>query len=179
MQEVQVWSLVGELRPHLLWPENQNMKQEEYCNKFHKDFKNGPHQKKKKKKKSSKNTQSQEKSLTGWHAGWNLPLLPVNTHAEFCVLWLVIYSSNPAILGTVLDWWCGCVVHVCVCVCYNCPVICYSQWPWSPCAATKETPGCGQDSRQPRNKVHSITESFCCTLETKAKLWIDYTSVKK
>ena len=32
-----------------LWPENQNMKQEEYCNKFNKDFKNGPHQKKKKK----------------------------------------------------------------------------------------------------------------------------------
>ena len=29
--------------PHVLWPENQNMKQKQYCNKFNKDFKNGPH----------------------------------------------------------------------------------------------------------------------------------------
>ena len=29
--------------PHALWPENQNMKQKQYCNKFNKDFKNGPH----------------------------------------------------------------------------------------------------------------------------------------
>ena len=36
-------------------PKNQNIKQKQYCNKFHKDFKNGPHQKKKilKKKKCS------------------------------------------------------------------------------------------------------------------------------
>ena len=27
-------------------PKNQNMKQKQYCNKFKKDFKNGPHQKK-------------------------------------------------------------------------------------------------------------------------------------
>ena len=27
-------------------PKNQNMKQRLYCNKFNKDFKNGPHQKK-------------------------------------------------------------------------------------------------------------------------------------
>ena len=31
------------------WPKNQNIKQKQYCNKFNKDFKNGPHQKKKKK----------------------------------------------------------------------------------------------------------------------------------
>ena len=39
--------------PHASWPKNQNIKQRKYCNKFHKDFKNGPHQKilKKKKKK--------------------------------------------------------------------------------------------------------------------------------
>ena len=36
--------------PHALWPKNQNIKQKQYCNKFNKDFKNGPHQKKKKKK---------------------------------------------------------------------------------------------------------------------------------
>ena len=32
--------------PHASWPKNQNIKQKQYCNKFSKDFKNGPHQKK-------------------------------------------------------------------------------------------------------------------------------------
>ena len=32
------------------WPKNQNIKQKQCCNKFNKDFQNGPHQ-----KKSSKN----------------------------------------------------------------------------------------------------------------------------
>ena len=31
--------------PHASRPENQNIKQKQYCNKFNKDFKNGPHQK--------------------------------------------------------------------------------------------------------------------------------------
>ena len=31
--------------PHALRPKNQNVKQKQYCNKFNKDFKNGPHQK--------------------------------------------------------------------------------------------------------------------------------------
>ena len=31
--------------PHALWPKNQNIKQKQYCNKFNKDFKNGPYQK--------------------------------------------------------------------------------------------------------------------------------------
>ena len=35
--------------PHALWPKNQNIKQKQYCNKFNKDFKNGPHQNKQKK----------------------------------------------------------------------------------------------------------------------------------
>ena len=35
---------------HTSWPKNQNIKQKQYCNKFNKDFKNGPHQKKKKRK---------------------------------------------------------------------------------------------------------------------------------
>ena len=30
---------------HALWPENQNIKQQQYCKKFNKDFKNGPHSK--------------------------------------------------------------------------------------------------------------------------------------
>ena len=32
--------------PHASRPKNQNIKQKQYCNKFNKDFKNGPHQKK-------------------------------------------------------------------------------------------------------------------------------------
>ena len=35
--------------PHASCPENQNIIQRQYCNKFNKDLKNGPHQKKKKK----------------------------------------------------------------------------------------------------------------------------------
>ena len=34
--------------PHASRPKYQNIKQKQYCNKFSKDFKNGPHQKKKK-----------------------------------------------------------------------------------------------------------------------------------
>ena len=38
--------------PHASQPENQDIKQKQYCNKFNKDFKNGPHQKNKNKRKS-------------------------------------------------------------------------------------------------------------------------------
>ena len=38
--------------PHALGPKTQNIKQEQYCNKFNKEFKNCPHQKILKKKKS-------------------------------------------------------------------------------------------------------------------------------
>ena len=34
--------------PHASQPKNRNVKQKQYCDKFGKDFKNGPHQKKKK-----------------------------------------------------------------------------------------------------------------------------------
>ena len=37
--------------PHALWTKKQNVKQKRYCNKFNKDFKNGPHQRKKNLKK--------------------------------------------------------------------------------------------------------------------------------
>ena len=36
--------------PHASWPKKQNMKQKQYCNKFNKDFKNGPYKKKSLKK---------------------------------------------------------------------------------------------------------------------------------
>ena len=29
--------------PDASWPKSQNIKQKQYCNKFNKDFKNGPH----------------------------------------------------------------------------------------------------------------------------------------
>ena len=41
---IPVW---GAKIPHALQPKYQNIKQKQYCNKFNKDFKNGPHQKKK------------------------------------------------------------------------------------------------------------------------------------
>ena len=40
--------------PYASRPKNQNMKQKQYCDKFNKDFKNGPHQKNLKKKKINK-----------------------------------------------------------------------------------------------------------------------------
>ena len=39
--------------PHALQSKNQNVKQKQYCNKFKKDFKNGPHKKKQLKKKGN------------------------------------------------------------------------------------------------------------------------------
>ena len=49
MQQVQVPALVRELRSHMAHSQkNQNIKLKWYCNKFSKDFKNGPHPKKKK-----------------------------------------------------------------------------------------------------------------------------------
>ena len=43
---MQVRSLVRDLRSHLPCSQKkQNMKQKKYCNKFNKDFKNGPHEK--------------------------------------------------------------------------------------------------------------------------------------
>ena len=33
----------GAKNPHASWPKNQNIKQKQYCNKFNKDFINGPH----------------------------------------------------------------------------------------------------------------------------------------
>ena len=45
---LRVWAqfLVWELRTHVSQPKNQNIKQKQCCNKFNKDFKNGPHFKK-------------------------------------------------------------------------------------------------------------------------------------
>ena len=52
-QGVQVRSLVRELGSGMPWqPGNRNIKQKKYCNKFKKDFKNGPHQNNLKKNKA-------------------------------------------------------------------------------------------------------------------------------
>ena len=51
MQGVWVQSMVGELRPHVPFGQNtQNIKQKHHGNKFNKDLKNSPHQKKNLKK---------------------------------------------------------------------------------------------------------------------------------
>ena len=49
MQAVRVRFLVGELGSHMRWGQKktQNIKRRQCCNKFNKDFENGPHQKKK------------------------------------------------------------------------------------------------------------------------------------
>ena len=44
MQGVWVLSPFGAKIPHISRPENQNIKQRQYCNKFIKDFKNDSHQ---------------------------------------------------------------------------------------------------------------------------------------
>ena len=49
-------SLVRELGPARLATKHQNIKYKQYCNKFKKNFKNGPRQKKKKKKILKKNS---------------------------------------------------------------------------------------------------------------------------
>ena len=36
----------GDKIPHASWPKRQNIKQKQYCNKFNKNFKNGPQQQK-------------------------------------------------------------------------------------------------------------------------------------
>ena len=45
---------IPDWRAKIHLPENQNLKQKQYCNKFNKDFKNGPHQKINLKKKQKK-----------------------------------------------------------------------------------------------------------------------------
>ena len=52
---------IPDWRAKIHLPENQNLKQKQYCNKFNKDFKNGPHQKRNLKKKTKKKT-----SLNGY-----------------------------------------------------------------------------------------------------------------
>ena len=126
MQGVQVWSLVGELRPHMpCGQKNQNIKQEEYCNKLNKDFKNGSHQKKKKNLKKRK-TQSQEE--LNWLTR-RLKVLSSSSkypcrvlHLMACQIFLV--PSHPRHGARLMVQLCSARV----CVCYNCPDICYSQW---------------------------------------------------
>ena len=50
--------------PHTLQSKHQNLKQKQHCNKFNKDFKNGPHQKNKERERISQiSTEGQELPL--------------------------------------------------------------------------------------------------------------------
>ena len=80
--------------PHALGPKNQNIKQRQYCNKFNKGFKNGPHLKnlKKKKKERKKESQRSLKNLLlgqGYKvtfkklAGWEFPGGPMVSAMHF------------------------------------------------------------------------------------------------
>ena len=59
-----VLSLVRALRSHM--PGGKITKQKQYYNKFSKDLKNDPHQKKKKKKKKKKKGNGEERGREGW-----------------------------------------------------------------------------------------------------------------
>ena len=63
--------------PHASRPKNQNRRQKQYCNKFNKDFKNGPHTKKILKKKKKK-----ERSL--WETAFCFKLLTHGPLLTFC-----------------------------------------------------------------------------------------------
>ena len=77
--------------PHASWPKNQNIKQKQYCNKFNKDFKNGPHQ---------KNKQTKKTSLKNWKAWTLLSLMKlVMLHKKLIklitgVIWTKIQNWN-------------------------------------------------------------------------------------
>ena len=58
----------GTKMPHASWPINQNVKQKQYCNKFNKDLKNGPHT----------HTQSNRKKTTKIH--WMIVILGTDDH---------------------------------------------------------------------------------------------------
>ena len=79
MQAVQIQSLVGKPRiwPQVFWtlqPKSQNIKQKQYCNKFNKDFKNGPHLKKKNLSKKMKewSLRGRKKERLNFHGSMNL-----------------------------------------------------------------------------------------------------------
>ena len=82
--------------PHASWPKYQNIKQKQYCNKFNKDFKNGPHQKNLKKKK---------KEIARKVGGVILPLndVPVEkSHTELFIHLLCCVSRPNQIIAALL-----------------------------------------------------------------------------
>ena len=92
--------------PHALQPKNQNTKQKQYCNKFNKDFKNGPHQKNlnKKRKKEVRNEQWGKReepercrlgpALGSSLEGWPKALGSWTVHRVFTP-WLCPVQSDP------------------------------------------------------------------------------------
>ena len=62
---VWVWSLVRQLRSHMTCGQKPKPKQKQYCNKFNKDFKNSPHQKKTKTKTTYNAQDSQPHATDG------------------------------------------------------------------------------------------------------------------
>ena len=79
-----VQSLVGELRSSIVRSQKAKAKQKQCCNKFNRDFKNGPHQKKKKKRKTKElftDLSTEKMSYRGEGEHWNL-MLQKSSHLQ-------------------------------------------------------------------------------------------------
>ena len=81
----------GAKTPHDLQPRNQNIEWKQYCNKFNKDFKNGPHPKKSFRKEIVLFCFFKEKKRISHHPGhpasWALlPSLTISHHPSLYIL---------------------------------------------------------------------------------------------
>ena len=82
--------------PYASWPKDQTIKQKQYCNKFNKDFKNGPHQEKNLKKKYQ-----MERAFDQWAVcptgHMILPLFPQQTVLKYYLyIFFQWFSWQPA-----------------------------------------------------------------------------------
>ena len=68
--------------PHASQPENQNIKQKQYCNKFNKDFKNGPHHLKKNLDKKKRKRITAHSNLIKWELGKQIHFSPPSIHSS-------------------------------------------------------------------------------------------------
>ena len=103
MQGVWVRSLFGELRSHMPSDQKnktQNIKQKQCCNKFNKDFINGPHQKKKKKKEIKPATRS---SRYVKQDGQRIILVIAEVQGESCVADGGQATAHPSAKGSEKD----------------------------------------------------------------------------
>ena len=85
MQDVRVPSLLGELGSHISRGQKAKTEQRQYCNKFNKNFENGPHPKKKKSLKEKRNEVLTH--ATTWTNLGNVMLREKSCHQRLYILW--------------------------------------------------------------------------------------------